>query len=89
MNKVTMKVEGMMCGMCEAHVCDAVRKVCGDASKVTASHTSGLVEILLEGQPDVARIKAGVKETGYKVLDVQVEAVVQEKKKKGFLFFKK
>ncbi len=26
MFKTTMKVEGMMCGMCEAHVNDAVRR---------------------------------------------------------------
>lgn len=27
MNKITMKVDGMMCNMCEAHACDAVRRV--------------------------------------------------------------
>lgn len=83
MNKVTLNVEGMMCGMCEAHVCDAIRKVCGDDVKVSASHTDGTAEILMEDQPDVARIKSAVKETGYKVTGVNVEAV-EEKKKKGF-----
>ena len=24
--KVTLKVEGMSCGMCEAHVCETIRK---------------------------------------------------------------
>ncbi len=73
MNKVTMKIDGMMCGMCEAHVCDAIRKVCDKKAKVSASHTAGTAEILLEESPDVARIKAAIQDTGYKVLDVQVE----------------
>ena len=25
MIKTSMKIDGMMCGMCEAHVCDAIR----------------------------------------------------------------
>ena len=28
MIKTTVQVEGMMCGMCESHVNDAVRKAC-------------------------------------------------------------
>ncbi len=84
MNKVTLKVEGMMCGMCEAHVCDAIRKVCGGKTKVSASHTDGTAEVITE-TPDVARIKAAVKETGYDVLDVTVEPY---EKKKGFSLFK-
>ncbi len=73
MNKVTMTIDGMMCNMCEAHVCDAIRKVCGSKAKVSASHTSGQAEIILDGQPDVERMKAAVKDTGYQVLDVKVE----------------
>ena len=30
MYKTTLKIDGMMCGMCEAHVCDAVRKAVPD-----------------------------------------------------------
>lgn len=86
MNKVTLTIDGMMCGMCEAHVCDAIRKTCGDEAKVSASHVTGLAEIILEDQPDVARLKAAVKETGYKVTDVQVEPY-EKKKKKGFSLF--
>lgn len=26
MNKIMIKIDGMMCGMGEAHVCDAIRK---------------------------------------------------------------
>ncbi len=86
MNKVTLTIDGMMCGMCEAHVCDALRKTCDPSAKVTASHVTGQAEVILEGQPDVARMKVALKELGYKVLNLQVEPY--QKKKKGFLFFK-
>ena len=26
MNKITVKIDGMMCGMCESHVNDAIRR---------------------------------------------------------------
>ena len=37
MIRTTMKVGGMMCGMCEAHVCEAIRKAVPSAKKVSAS----------------------------------------------------
>lgn len=40
MIKTTVKVDGMMCGMCESHVNDAVRKVF-QVDKVTSSHSKG------------------------------------------------
>ncbi len=73
MNKVTLKIDGMMCPMCEAHVKEAIRKACDESAKVSASHTEGKAVVELKGQPDIARIKTAVKETGYKVLDVNVE----------------
>ncbi|MCD7742640.1 MAG: cation transporter [Ruminococcus sp.] len=85
MNKVTLTIDGMMCGMCEAHVCDAIRKVCDSKAKVTASHTSGTAEIILDSTPDVTSIKNAVKEKGYKVLDLRVEPY--EKKRRSL--FKK
>ena len=33
MEKVTVKIDGMMCGMCEAHICDAIRKAFPFANK--------------------------------------------------------
>ena len=40
MIKTTVKVDGMMCGMCESHVNDAVRKAF-HVDKVTSSHSKG------------------------------------------------
>ena len=42
MYKTTIKIDGMACGMCEAHVNEAIRKVCA-AKKVTSSHKKGPV----------------------------------------------
>ena len=40
MYQTTVGVDGMMCGMCEAHVNDAVRKAF-PVKKVTSSHGRG------------------------------------------------
>ncbi len=85
MNKVTLNIDGMMCGMCESHVSEAIRKVCDKNAKVSASHKDGKAEIILEGQPDIARIKHAIKDTGYSVTGVNVEPY---EKKKGFSLFK-
>ena len=41
MYQTTVGVDGMMCGMCEAHVNDAVRKAF-PVKKVTSSHGRGI-----------------------------------------------
>ena len=39
MIKTTLKIDGMMCGMCESHINDVIRRVVPDAQKVKSSHT--------------------------------------------------
>ena len=39
MNKVTLKIDGMVCPMCESHIADAIRKTYSEAKEVRASHT--------------------------------------------------
>ena len=41
MIKTTLKIDGMMCGMCESHVNDAIRKAFPAVKKVTSSHGKG------------------------------------------------
>ena len=48
MIKTIVKVGGMACGMCEEHVCDAIRAGVPGAEKVRASHTKGEAEFLTE-----------------------------------------
>lgn len=64
MIKITVKVEGMMCGMCEAHVNDAIRRAL-PVKKVTSNHRRGETVILCEQDPSDDRIAAAVKESGY------------------------
>ena len=35
MIKTTLKINGMMCPMCEAHICDVIRKAVPGAKKVS------------------------------------------------------
>lgn len=72
MKKLTLMVDGMMCGMCEAHVNDAVRKA-ATVKKVTSSHTSGQTVVIAEDDVDVLAIRAAIEEQGYAVSDVKEE----------------
>ena len=67
MFKTTIKVEGMMCPMCEKHVTEAVRKACG-TEDVVASHEAGTVVIISSEPVDTARAMAAVDEAGYKAV---------------------
>lgn len=94
MTQVTVQLEGMMCGMCESHVKDAIRKGIPDAKDVSASHTTNIATFFLESDLPKGMIqhelKTAIEPTGYRVLSVKTEAGVQaEKKKKGFRFGKK
>ena len=51
MYKTTLKIDGMMCGMCEAHIADVIRKTIPDAKKVAASHAKGQATFLSENEP--------------------------------------
>ena len=72
MLKITVKVDGMMCGMCEAHVNDAVRKAF-QVKKVTSSHSKGETVILTENDIDEAALRTAIGTTGYEVKTVTRE----------------
>lgn len=78
MIKTTLKIEGMMCGMCEAHICEAIRKAVPSARKVSASRSKGEATFLTEEAPDEAALKAAIDATGYACLGV--DSVPYEKK---------
>ena len=78
MEKITVGVDGMMCGHCEAHVNDAVRKVF-QVKKVTSSHSKGITEIIAEEPLDEEKLKSAIEATGYTVLSIKTEPY--EKKK--------
>ena len=78
MIKTTIKVEGMMCGMCEAHICDAIRKAVPDAKKVSASRGKKEAVFLTEDAVDSDSLKAAIDATGYTCLGI--ESAPYEKK---------
>lgn len=84
MLKITMKIDGMMCSMCESHINDAVRQAFS-VKKVTSSHSRGETVILTEEDiPDV-RIREAIEPTGYRVLSVKREKY----EKKGLFGFRR
>ena len=78
MDKVILKIDGMMCAMCEAHVCDAIRKAVPEAKKVAASKGKKEASFLTEEAVDLDTLKAAIDATGYTCLGV--ESAPYEKK---------
>ena len=82
MTKTTLKIDGMMCPMCEAHMNEAIRKAF-DVKKVTSSHAKKETEILSEAPLDEEKIKSTVAATGYTLQGITSEPY----EKKGFSLF--
>lgn len=73
MVKTTLKIDGMMCSMCEAHINDVIRKTVPGAKKVSASHAKGEASFLTEEAADENRLKDAIAATGYTCLSVTAE----------------
>ncbi|MDR1131228.1 MAG: copper ion binding protein [Oscillospiraceae bacterium] len=68
MEKITLRVEGMVCGHCEIAIQDAVRKLSG-IKKVKASKRKKAVSVEFDtAQTTAAGIAAAIDGTGYKVV---------------------
>lgn len=72
MKKITVEIDGMMCGMCESHVNDCVRENF-DVRKVTSSHSKGETVIITENDIDESKLREAVNKTGYKVVSIKEE----------------
>ena len=84
MYEITLKVDGMKCGMCEAHVNDAVRGAF-PVDKVTSSHSKGETVILSKEPLDETALRAVIDGTGYRAGTVTAAPY----EKKGFFHFGK
>ncbi len=84
MYKITIGVDGMACGMCEAHINNAIRNEFS-VKKVTSSHAKKKTEIISETELDEKRVISIIENTGYKVTDYNSEPY----EKKGFSLFRK
>lgn len=72
MVKITIGVEGMACGMCEAHINEAVRNAF-PVKKVTSSHTKKQTVIIAEQDIPEQKLKDVIEKTGYDAVSVSSE----------------
>ena len=72
MIKTTVKVEGMMCPMCEKHVNEAVKNNF-EVDEVVSSHADGTTVITSENPLDTDAVIAAINEAGYKAISAQSE----------------
>lgn len=84
MQKITVQVDGMMCGMCESHINDAIRRAF-PVKKVTSSHSRGETVILTEADIDEDALRSAIGATGYKAGTIST----QPYEKKGLFHFGK
>ena len=72
MIKLTVGIEGMACGMCEAHINEAVRNAF-QVKKVTSSHTKKQTVIIAEKNILEQELKNVVAKAGYDAISVSSE----------------
>lgn len=82
MKQITVSIDGMMCGMCESHINDVVRRNF-TVHKVTSSHKKGECVILAEEPLPEDKLRAVIGETGY-----QVQGISVKEAKKGLFGWK-
>jgi copper chaperone CopZ len=73
MYKTTVRIDGMMCGMCESHVNDAIRAKLS-VRKVSSSHKKGETVIISDNELTQQMITAALDGSGYNVMSVNCEA---------------
>ena len=78
MIKTVLKIDGMMCGMCEVHICSAIRREVPSAKKVSASKSKKEASFLTEEEIDQEALKKVIDDTGYTCLSI--ESAPYEKK---------
>lgn len=64
MIETTVEVTGMMCGMCESHVCDALRARL-PVRRVTASRRRGCAVLISDAPLSERDLRAAIQSTGY------------------------
>lgn len=84
MVKITLGIEGMACGMCEAHINEAVREAF-QVKKVTSSHKKKETVILSAENIPGHELKRVVANAGYDVVSVNSEPY---EKKRVFSIFR-
>ena len=86
MIETIVKVDGMMCGMCESHVNEAVRKAFPEVKRVSSSQAKAQTVIHSEQPLDEQKLRDAINATGYEVKGVS-KCTLREKRL--FLVFEK
>ena len=73
MVKTTIEIEGMMCGMCESHINDVIRKTIPGAKKVSASHKKNQATFVSDEEANPEALKAAIEDTGYHYISISSE----------------
>lgn len=77
MKKITLKIDGMACSMCEAHVNDAIRAL--KIKKVTSSAKRGESIVIAEDAIRKDEFERVLAPTGYRLLGYTVEEYEEKK----------
>lgn len=73
MIKITLGVEGMVCGMCESHVNDALRRAFS-LRKVKSSRKKKETIMMVEEDIEDAKIEEVMQATGYQLTSIHKES---------------
>ncbi len=79
MVKTVLKIDGMMCSMCESHMNDVIRSHF-TVKKVNSSAKAGETVVVSEEELDMPQVGKVVKDIGYEVISYTSEPY----EKKGF-----
>ena len=69
--KTTLKIKGISCGMCEARICEVIRRAIPSARKVTASRRRGEAGFLTDTPAGPGQLKEAIAAAGYTCLSVE------------------
>ena len=72
MIKTVVKIDGMMCGMCESHINDAIRQHFA-VKKVKSSKRKKETVIVSESALEQDKVKEVIEQTGYTFLSMDIE----------------
>ena len=71
MLRYVLTVEGMVCGMCEAHICDVIRKTVPGAKKVSATRRRNEATFISDVAVDAGKLMEAINATGYSCSNVK------------------
>ena len=77
---ITIGVDGMMCGMCEAHVAGAIRQAFPEAKKVKASRKKKQVTLEIDRELTEKEVRGVIEATGYDFTGIRTEQAPEKRR---------